>query len=142
MAFDLHSAPGHLIRRAQQRHQAIWLEHVGSRLTSVQFAILTLLEVEPGIDQRTLGQRLSIDPSTLAEVCRRLVDRGLVARTRDPADNRRYVLHITGQGAAVVESTTPAVDAVGSALLADLEPDERARFLELLHRVLVTEDVA
>jgi hypothetical protein len=29
-AFDLLAAPGHLIRRAQQQHQARWAELVGS----------------------------------------------------------------------------------------------------------------
>ena len=54
-AFDLLAAPGHLIRRAQQRHQARWAELVGSDVTSVQFAVLAKLAAEPGCDQNTLA---------------------------------------------------------------------------------------
>src|SRR5437588_291852 len=69
---DLLSMPGHLIRRAQQVHTTIWAEVVGTELTSVQFAILFALETTPGLDQRSLGERIAVDPSTLAEICRRL----------------------------------------------------------------------
>ncbi|MCW3006475.1 MAG: DNA-binding protein [Solirubrobacterales bacterium] len=136
-AFDLHGAPGHLIRRAQQRHQALWLERVGDRLTSVQFAALALLEREPDLDQRTLGERVSIDTSTLAEVCRRLADRGLLERARDPRDARRYVLRVTDAGAAVLREAIPAVDVVGEQLLAGLDAAERETLIALLRRVLV-----
>ncbi len=134
--FDLGGAPGHLIRRAQQQHQTIWAERVGEGLTSVQFAVLTLLAQQPEIDQRTLGASLSIDTSTLADVCRRLADRGLLERTRHPEDGRRYMLRVTAEGEAVLRRTIPAVDEVGDALLAPLEPDERATLMALLRRVV------
>ena len=135
-AFDLGRAPGHLIRRAQQRHQALWSQIVADELTSVQFAILTLLEAEPEIDQRTLSRRLSIDTSTLADVCRRLADRGLLSRVRAAGDRRRYVLRATPLGARRMRELTPAVDQVGEALLEGLSAEERETLLALLGRTL------
>src|SRR6202012_1690764 len=88
-AFDLLAAPGHLIRRAQQQHQARWTELVGSGLTSVQFAVLAALDTHPGTAQNTLSTALSIDTSTLAEVCLRLASRGLIERERSEIDARR-----------------------------------------------------
>jgi DNA-binding MarR family transcriptional regulator len=135
-AFDLLAAPGHLIRRAQQQHQARWAELVGSELTSVQFAVLAKLATEPGIDQNTLAAALSIDTSTLAEVCLRLASRGLIDRERSELDARRYRLYLTASGRAVLERNIPAVDAVGEALLAPLTDRERQALMRLLRRVI------
>jgi DNA-binding MarR family transcriptional regulator len=134
---DLSRAPGHLIRRAQQLHQTLWAQRVGSELTSVQFAVLALLAQQPKIDQRTLGASLSIDTSTLADVCRRLADKGLLERRRDVNDARRYVLRVTPAATALLKRTIPSVDAVGDALLTPLTPDEREVLIVLLQRVLV-----
>ncbi|MGH2893441.1 MAG: MarR family winged helix-turn-helix transcriptional regulator, partial [Solirubrobacteraceae bacterium] len=137
-AFDLLAAPGHLIRRAQQQHQARWTALVGSEITSVQFAVLAKLAGEPGLDQNTLAGALSIDTSTLAEVCLRLASRGLIDRERSAADARRYRLYLTGTGESVMERHTPAVDAVGEALLAPLTERERRTLMRLLRRVIET----
>lgn len=135
-AFDLLAAPGHLIRRAQQRHQSLWAQLVGPEITSVQFAVLAKLAAEPGCDQNTLAGALSIDTSTLAEVCLRLASRGLIERRRAAHDARRYHLYLTDLGRAVFEHHIRAVDAVGEALLGPLSEDERDTLMRLLGRVI------
>lgn len=135
-AFDLLAAPGHLIRRAQQQHQARWAELVGSELTSVQFAVLAKLSTDPGTDQNTLAAALSIDTSTLAEVCLRLASRELIDRERSETDARRYRLYLTDGGREVLERLIPAVDAVGEALLAPLNERERETLMRQLRRVI------
>jgi MarR family transcriptional regulator, temperature-dependent positive regulator of motility len=135
-AIDLLTAPGHLIRRAQQRHQTLWSEMVGDRLTPVQFAVLTEVAAQPERDQRTLAVEISIDTSTLADVCTRLQERGLLERVRPPNDARRYVLRLTMDGRRVLDDTIPAVEAVGARLLAPLAPKERAALVALLRRLL------
>ena len=134
--YDITHAPGHLIRRAQQLHQTLWAERVQTDLTSVQFAVLASLAQQPEIDQRTLGASLSIDTSTLADVCRRLSDKGLLERRRDSNDARRYALRVTPSATALLTHTIPAVDAVGDALLSPLSHDERVTLIALLQRVL------
>jgi DNA-binding MarR family transcriptional regulator len=134
--YDLLAAPGHLIRRAQQQHQNRWFELVGTGITSVQFAVLALLAQHPGLDQRTLAQSLSIDTSTLADVCLRLSDRGLLERERSTADGRRYRLRVTPCGVRLLHDTIPKVDAVGDALLAPLEPAERETLMKVLRRLI------
>jgi DNA-binding MarR family transcriptional regulator len=134
---DFLSAPGHLIRRAQQNHQRLWSELVDEPLTSIQFAVLALLLQQPGIDQRTLGIELSVDSSTLAAVCRLLEDRGLLSRRRDDNDTRRYELRATPDGEALIERTAPVVEAVGDHLLSPLDQDERSQLLALLRRIVL-----
>ncbi len=133
---DIDTAPGHLIRLAQQRHQVLWAQLVGGELTSVQFAILAILRREPELDQRTLGGRASVDTSTIADVCRRLEQRGLLARGRDANDSRRLVLWVTPRAEELLRRVSPHVAQVGDMLLDGLDASERRSFLTLLEKLL------
>ncbi|MCZ9339106.1 MarR family transcriptional regulator, partial [Streptomyces sp. TRM76130] len=66
--------------------------------TSPQFAVLNALVAEPGLDQRTVGERVGLDRSTIAEVISRLSRRGLIDKVRDPQDGRRALLRPTDEG--------------------------------------------
>jgi DNA-binding MarR family transcriptional regulator len=70
-------------------------------LTYPQYlAMLVLWEASP----RTvgaLGEALDLESSTLTPLLKRLETQGLVARTRDPRDERRVVVTLTEAGAAL-----------------------------------------
>jgi DNA-binding MarR family transcriptional regulator len=127
---------GHLLRRAQQRHLALWLRDVSAETTSVQFAALTVLEQHPGSSQRALGRVLDLDRSTIADLIARMVRRGLIARERDAEDGRKNVLQLTASGRDELARLRPRVDAIEPALTAGLRPDERAELRRLLYRML------
>jgi hypothetical protein len=76
---DLMQHPRHLLRRAVQVMNMLWNEEVSHTITSAQFAALNALYTEPNLDQRTLGQRVSLDRSTMAEVVSRLSARASFA---------------------------------------------------------------
>ncbi|CAM5692386.1 hypothetical protein SGLAM104S_05571 [Streptomyces glaucescens] len=82
-ALELHNYVGHLIRRAEQVHTALWYRHVSRDITSQQFAVLNALSRDPGIDQRTLARHTSLDRSTVNHMVRRLTDQGYVTQVRD-----------------------------------------------------------
>src|SRR5438552_15504439 len=103
---DLRLHPGHLIRRAQQVHYWLWNAQVSSEVTSPQFAVLYALRADKNIDQKTLGERVSLDRSTTAERVARLTARGLVVRFRDPRDARRNRLRLTAAGLRTAERLT------------------------------------
>ncbi len=139
-SIDLWRAPGHLMRRAQQAHTAIWAEEVGGDLTSVQFAVLNTLREEPGLDQRTLGERIGADRSTTADVADRLERRGLISQERDPNDGRRRLLELTDRGARLHADLVPLVEQVEVRLLDGLDDQETEDLLLLLKRVVITHD--
>jgi predicted transcriptional regulator len=93
-AVDLTTHPGHLARRLQQAHYLLWNTMVSEEITSPQFAVLNALVAEPGLDQRTVGERVGLDRSTIAEVISRLGRRGLLDKVRDPQDGRRFLLRL------------------------------------------------
>jgi DNA-binding MarR family transcriptional regulator len=139
--FDLHLAPGHLLRRAQQLHAAVFAEAVSDAdLTTPQFAVLAELHSSPKIDQVRLSQRLAIDRSTIADVAGRLEERGLIRRQRDRRDARRNVLSLTPKGRALYERTLPEVVEVGRRLLEPLAPADREHLLRCLAQVIAAND--
>jgi MarR family transcriptional regulator, temperature-dependent positive regulator of motility len=132
---DLRRHPGHLIRRAQQVHYWLWNAEVSSEVTSPQFACLYALRAENNIDQKTLGERVSLDRSTVAEVVTRLTTRGLVQRFRDPKDARRNLLRLSAAGLRTAEHLIPRAARMNCLLvsaLSDCEQQELLRMLNLL----------
>ncbi|WP_308188919.1 MarR family winged helix-turn-helix transcriptional regulator [Streptacidiphilus sp. ASG 303] len=131
---DAQRAVGYLIRVAQQVHTRLWNEHVGAELTAPQYAVMHVLALEPGIDQRTVGERASLDKATMAEMVSRLVRRGLVLRRRDPADGRRNLLSLSPDGQDALRRSADGVREVQRLLLEPLEEADRDRALELLRK--------
>lgn len=127
---------GHLLRRAQQLHVAVWLRDVCSETTSVQFAALTVLDQSPGASQRDLGRALDLDRSTIADLVARMVRRGLIERERDDDDRRRNVLQLTAAGRDELVRLRPRVEAIEPILTAGLSPSERDQLRRLLQRAL------
>jgi DNA-binding MarR family transcriptional regulator len=132
-------APGHLFRRARQFHDALWLLQVSSTLTPLQYAVLTALEFDPGIDQRTLGERVALDKSTIADLTVRLAKREYVIRSMDPNDRRRVLLTLTRTGRAVLRSAAPNVALISQEMLSTLTPEEGQELIRLLDKLVYSE---
>ena len=121
-ALDL---PGHLLRRAQQAHTAIWVAEFGQHPTGPQYALLHCLRESGETGQATACAFAGLDRSTGADVVDRLVRRSSVVRRRDPSDRRGSLLTLTDEAASAVAAMLPRVVAVQERLL---EPVlERAR---------------
>ncbi|MFC8591862.1 MarR family winged helix-turn-helix transcriptional regulator [Streptomyces atroolivaceus] len=134
-AVDLSSHPGHLARRLQQAHHLLWNAMVSQEITSPQFAVLNALTAEPGLDQRTVGERVGLDRSTVAEVITRLLRRELLDKERDPADGRRFLLRLTDEGSRTHRRLALRTVGMNRVLLGPLSPDEQQALLGLMHRV-------
>ncbi|MBT2510528.1 winged helix DNA-binding protein [Streptomyces sp. ISL-98] len=134
-AVDLSSHPGHLARRLQQAHHLLWNAMVSEETTSPQFAVLNTLVADPGLDQRTVGERVGLDRSTIAEVISRLDRRGLLHKVRDPRDGRRFLLRVTDEGLRTHRKVSLRAARMNQVFLAPLAPEEQTAFLQLLRRV-------
>lgn len=139
-AEDLMLHPGHLLRRGLQAMNLLWDHEVSHVITSPQFAALNALYCEPNIDQRTLGERISLDRSTMAEVVARLGARGLIKTARDSRDGRRKAIRLTPKGVATVQHLIPRTHAMTRQLVGSLDEAERAELLRLLTRVVIANE--
>jgi MarR family transcriptional regulator, lower aerobic nicotinate degradation pathway regulator len=100
-----------------------------------QFLLLEQLKLLGERSQAELAEALAIDPSNLATIAADLADRGLVERTRDDADRRRYVLRLSRAGGQLLRRTEGAMAAAEDDLLAPLGDDQREQLHALLRRL-------
>ncbi len=134
--YVLENQVGHLLRRAHQRHAAIFQELIGdAQLTPLQFAALVKLSDLGEVSQNELGRRTAMDAATMQGVIKRLLLRGLIDRSPDPGDRRRVVLSLTGAGRRLIAAATPNGHAISDETLAGLDEGERRSFLSLLKRL-------
>ncbi|PVY97276.1 transcriptional regulator [Actinomycetospora cinnamomea] len=121
----IRQAPGYLARRLHQAYTAAWARRVDPVLTGPQYAVLVTVDAHPRLDQGSLAHTVALDRSTMADVCRRLEDRGLIERTQAPADGRRKLLGLTEEGrralARVHQRVTALEDELMSERAADLD---------------------
>ncbi|WP_031465853.1 MarR family winged helix-turn-helix transcriptional regulator [Sciscionella sediminilitoris] len=123
----------HLMRRVMQEHAARWQATLGE-LTKPQYAVLTVLAAEPGLDQATAGERAAIDKATLTSLLLRLEQRGLISREIG-ADRRRRTVWLTSVGEQALRAHKVLADGVDEALLSRLSSTEREQLRELLGRL-------
>ncbi|PZW46839.1 MarR family transcriptional regulator [Humitalea rosea] len=136
VGYSLDGSAGHLLRRAHQRHAALFLALGGpGSLTPAQFATLLTLAECGSTTQNRLGREVALDSATTKGVVQRLRDRGLVAATTDPMDRRTIVLSATEEGRALLEETRIQGMRANDALLDPLTPQEQVMFLGLLRRL-------
>lgn len=129
----------HLLHRAGQCADEMFaLSLTTGSLTPRQFAVLKAVEgsIEPS--QTTLVEMTGIDRSTVADIVRRLVERGLLQRRRTRQDARMYALRLTVKGQAAIRQAEPAAQTTDEKLLSALAPAERRAFIDALARIVTT----
>jgi len=134
--FNLQTAPGHLLRRNDQRAYEIFQKHVGNIVTRQQFAILNALRETPGASQKDLVDATGIDKSTAMEMLGRMVARNWVLRQRAPQDSRAWTLLLTDEGQRVLSAHLDSASAAQQEILHPLLPAEREIFVALLRKLL------
>jgi DNA-binding MarR family transcriptional regulator len=129
--------PGHLLRRAQQRHLKLWTATVSSAWTSQQFALLDAAGKagEAGASQTELGDGAGIDRSSTSHLVSKLVAQGLLRRDADPQDARRRLVSRTRQGREAWEGLAVKATALQAELQEPLDPEDRERTRALLRRI-------
>ncbi|WP_298723399.1 MarR family transcriptional regulator [uncultured Ferrovibrio sp.] len=135
--FDLHSAPGHLLRRCQQLAVDLYTMEVGADgLTPRQFALLLAIHQRAGISQVDLVRETGIDRSTVAEMVARLIKRGLLVRQRTEADRRTNALALTPEGERQLLAAVPGVMRAQDRIMQPIPPAKRAEFIALLQQII------
>ncbi|MFJ9083258.1 alpha/beta fold hydrolase [Streptomyces sp. NPDC102384] len=129
---ELTHAPGFLARRLYQAYLAAWLHDVDATLTGPQFAVLQIIGENPGCDQRSIAALAALDTSTMADVARRLENRGLLSRAPSPADARRKLLNLTEEGRATVHDANLRARKLDEELLRPIPAEQRADVLRHL----------
>ena len=87
------------------------------------------------MSQTALVDITGIDRSTLAEMVRRMLDKGLLSRERTEEDQRANSVAISPSGRKALRTARTASDRAEKTFLEPLPPLERQRLLRLLSQI-------
>lgn len=134
--FDLNSCVLHMLHRAQQAaDEAFATAFSDTGLTPRQLAVLVIVSEREGTNQVGLVDATGIDRSTTADLVRRLMRKGYLARRRARHDARSNVLRLTDEGRALLASFRARAAEVDRMLLDALPEASRGLFIEALGRI-------
>ena len=100
-----------------------------------EYSILVMVDANPGIYLRQLGEALDISPSNLVPVLDRLVQRDLMQRRADTRDRRLQQLHLTATGQAVLSQAEQKVEELECNFDQILSPAERVHLISALDKL-------
>ncbi len=130
---EMYERPGFLLRRAHQISAAIFEGSCAALgLTQAQYGALTVLSLQPGIDQTRLAKALAFDKVTVLRVVRGLEERGLIAREVSPNSRRQMAVRLTPAGIRLLKKAEGSVQEAYNRLMAPLDAPQREQFIALL----------
>jgi len=133
----LERSPIHLLHRAGQCASDIFQGEMGpGDLTPRQYAVLVAVSQNEGVSQTLLVEKTGVDRSTLADIVRRMLKKGLLQRRRTKEDARAYAVKLTDDGWKVLKATDPLARRVDDKILGVLPNAQRERFLQDLSQIV------
>ncbi|MGE0024243.1 MAG: MarR family winged helix-turn-helix transcriptional regulator [Hyphomicrobium sp.] len=127
---DLGQSPLHLFHRAVQVVTEIYQAEMSSYdLTARQYAVLFALAHSEGMSQSKLVDATGIDRSTMADIVRRMLKKGIIQRKRDKDDARAYEVKITDEGVRLFKAVTPIVRRIEDKLMSQLNGKRADEFI-------------
>ncbi|MGO9907211.1 MAG: MarR family winged helix-turn-helix transcriptional regulator [Solirubrobacteraceae bacterium] len=123
----LAAQPGFLLRVAAVEAERRWAEALPAGLTPRLHLVLASVAASGPSSQQQLADRLSINRTVMVSVVDELEGKGLLERSRNPADRRSYALAITAAGRRALARMDRATERADASLMALLgtEQDEQ-----------------
>jgi MarR family transcriptional regulator, temperature-dependent positive regulator of motility len=132
-------SPLHMLHRAGQCAGEVFHgELQEGELTPRQYAVLVTVAGNEGVSQTGLVDRTGIDRSTLADIVRRMLKKGLLQRRRTKEDARAYAVKLTEEGRRVLKLADPLSRKVDERILEALPAKQRDQFLDDLSVIVET----
>jgi DNA-binding MarR family transcriptional regulator len=127
---------GYALRRAQGAIFADFNATLsGLDLRPGQFAVLMLIERNPGASQSSVSLALGIQKANFVATIADLEKRQLVRRRKSDTDARTYSLSLTADGRALLKRAAELQALHESRVIAHIGPEARVQLLGLLERL-------
>lgn len=134
--YDVTQQVGHLLRKAVQRHTAIFQQNVGDdQLTAIQFVTLCALRDRGRSSQAELVEATTIDQATIRGILSRLKARELIALSPGKQDKRKVIASLTAEGEALLARTIPRAQEISRLTMGRLNPAEQVAIVYLLQKM-------
>jgi DNA-binding MarR family transcriptional regulator len=142
VSYDFQSdSLGYALKRAQVRTYAIYFSMVSALdISPAKLTALSLIAMEPGMNQAKLAQRLAISTASALRMVDALESASLVSRESIESDRRSYSLEITDSGRSLLATLRRIMDDYEKRIASELTAKERQTLIALLARVAPDED--
>lgn len=135
-SYRLEDQVGYWLRRAYQRHMAIFTGIMGDLdLTSMQFSALFKLRELKAVSQTELGRLTGMDRATISGVVARLKRRDLVLYKPDPLDKRSRIIALTPAGETLLIDALRRISRVTELTLEPIGAAERESLRAILQKM-------
>jgi len=132
---ELDAAVGFWLRLAQQRDLRAFNDRFGgAAISQLAYAVLLVLEANPGRRAAALAGAVRVRQPNLVEPLEILAARGLISRAQDPSDGRAQVLALTAEGAELLGELKAAHAGLIEGYREALGPADYDRLVALLRR--------
>ncbi|MEO3431399.1 MarR family winged helix-turn-helix transcriptional regulator [Pelagibius sp. CAU 1746] len=132
----LHDTLGHLFRRSHLRSQQAFAKAFdGSGLSPLQYGILELVELNPGLTHGELAEGMVTAPSVVTTAVKPLLEAGFLVKRSQDHDGRRAGYSLSPAGTAFFTALRGHILEAEELLLAPLNVSERRSLKRLLHRL-------
>lgn len=112
--------------------------HMVSGITGSQFFVLQKISAKGRLTVSEVADRLSVSLSAITALVDRLVQAGLVVRSRDEQDRRLVWLVATDKGKEILARCMDGRRQVAAKYFGQLSDEDLEKLLEIYERVLVT----
>jgi len=128
---------GYALRRAQMSASAEFLDAFKEvDLRPTQFAVLTLINENPGVRQTEVCDALGIQKANFVPLLNELERRGLALRKSVASDRRSSALHLTPQGNSTLQRARAIHEAYEDRFITRLGKRGHDQLLVLLAKVM------
>lgn len=126
-----------LLAQVAQAYRSLsdsFMDRIG--MHRAQATLLCRLFARDGMTQSEIAEQLSVQGATVTNMLQRMEEAGLVARRRDPEDNRLVRVYLTDLGRKQERAITGQFVKVEQAIFEGLEIEERAKLRRMLRQIL------
>lgn len=135
-AYHFSDQVGHQLRRAYQRHVAIFQQMIpDSHLTSAQFVVMCAVLEQTACSLTDIVKVTAIDQATVRDIVKRLKARKLLVVEHDLSDKRKVLVALTEQGSQLIGEVIPFAARITESTFGELNPAERVALLYLLQKM-------
>ena len=134
--YDFSEQVGHLLRRAYQRHTALFQQLIpDTQLTAAQFVVLCAVRDAGACSLSQIVKHTAIDQATVRGVIDRLKTRKLLAVRHNESDRRKVLVSLTPAGERLVQSMVPFAFDISEKTFQGFNPAERMALVYLLKKM-------
>jgi MarR family transcriptional regulator, organic hydroperoxide resistance regulator len=136
-ASGLRDHVGYWLRRlSDEVHLSFERKLAAQGVTVAQWNVLVTLHRGEAETVAEVARFIETDAAAVSRLVDRLAEKGLVARSADPASRRRVLLALTPAAAELVPALVELADQNDEAFFGTLPPAQRAELAGLLQRLL------